>query len=418
MFFVFLDANVVKNKWRCGTCLLENVTSKTVCTGCLIPKLQVVTSFDQNNNVNDTSSTKNSFGLNKITGWECSTCLVQNAKNVDACVCCGSRNVCEKSQSGFNTLDSKLCNDKQWDCLTCLVSNKPSTLVCVCCNTPKSSTATKNNAPNLLDSFKIINDSKWECSTCLVSNKPDVAFCVCCNSCKPGSLDTSIGTSNSMTFKFGNCDGNPVLSNIKFGNSNQTSFSIPTNPTTQSNLNSKVCPNSIALSTFNFGKPFVSSQENVTKSPFIATISSAISTSSSTFGLFTQFGSVPSTSNSNSLFGGLPNQKNLINGDVSAAVPVSNQNSYPSTLNTGFGTATSTSSTLFLSPILTGADQEKVPLKFSESLLNGNTFAFNSGNQHNSSSLFQFGLNRSENTETVDVASPFNPPTEKYGCRF
>uniref|UniRef100_A0A0X3QAE0 Nuclear pore complex protein Nup153 n=1 Tax=Schistocephalus solidus TaxID=70667 RepID=A0A0X3QAE0_SCHSO len=312
--------------WRCESCLTEN--SDSTCASCHLPKpaskgLGSSNSTESKYSESNPSTIKTKLVNNGSTllttksSWNCSTCLVSNKGESDACVCCQTKRSLTSSTTTANTATfnfgkpppslssideaskksangvTLFVNNSNWECPTCLVSNKDSLNECPCCQTKKPAVSSGKKSPalaapsfrfgefpssrsektpvasasgssNANGHFSTSVASTWDCPTCLVSNKSTVDQCPCCQTRRPylhGVASVNPQTTPVM-FSF----GSPSTSN-----DHPTSSSPP------------VIISNVKAAPFKFGVPAVSNSA-ASAAPnfsFSASIASTVSSVSS-----------------------------------------------------------------------------------------------------------------------------------------
>lgn len=150
--------------------------------------------------------------------WECSQCLIRNAKDETQCVACkASKSLPKIDNKSSESSVAAIAQSKpviadcfgsqfkmssnQWECDACMVRNKQTDIKCVSCTTPRpgsvktpsfgsTSDSLNSGKSDLMEKFKPAEGS-WECPGCLLRNPGAVETCPCCNDSKPGSLKIS-----------------------------------------------------------------------------------------------------------------------------------------------------------------------------------------------------------------------------------
>ncbi|OAD55887.1 E3 SUMO-protein ligase RanBP2 [Eufriesea mexicana] len=218
--------------WECSECLFKNNDSETRCFACKASKPNIkdknTSEVSISSNTNELKATvKDHFGSEfKLSNnqWECTSCFVRNKQNDTNCVACSALKPDTKQESKFVKHEMP---EKCWECPKCKVDVSENSITCFSCNTPKSSTLKispqKNINPtdntnisinqNIRTPFNIINPDKtmdkfkpskdtWECPCCMVRSSVYVDSCPCCNTAKP-SIGVTTKSVPSVSNGFG-----------------------------------------------------------------------------------------------------------------------------------------------------------------------------------------------------------------------
>ena len=164
------------------------------------------------------------------TKWECNTCLVKNAEELRECMACTTPR--EKQQTkkkqplpppppppaavaatAFPNLKAPMAG--QWECSQCLVKNAKESNECKACSAPRKEKPKSDQpaATSLFPGLQQLSDT-WSCDTCLVKNEKDLAKCKACETPRKGIESTStLGQSSSTS----STTTTTTTSGIKFG---------------------------------------------------------------------------------------------------------------------------------------------------------------------------------------------------------
>lgn len=136
-----------------------------------------------------TTASSGSWAFKPVPGsWSCSTCMLNNTGDKDACPSCetpkpgsvSKTNPASTAAPATNSWGTLAAKPSGWECPTCCVNNKEADLKCVCCQEAKP--GTKNEEPisaPFVAPFKNV-PLGWECDTCSVRNPEAAVGCVSC----------------------------------------------------------------------------------------------------------------------------------------------------------------------------------------------------------------------------------------------